>query len=270
MSNHLGQIYSTTKNAEKYIVLNSQNVELSGNVKLTNGNLDVSQNLIFNNFSVTDKINFRENSGSTSYNIINNSLTANNDASFNNVEINGTIKLPDSSNNGYGNTGELLTSRGANNTPHWVTPIKRLFQSYNFGTQTGPNGVIINTWNTSNPRHIDTENALNSSYGLVSNQYIISTAGYWRFACHVVFSNSPGNSASLNCYLRINNSLTNPVINKCQLTDATFNPDQQGVSVSAILNLSVGDSIDVYVSQYTAMPLANVTDAMFEGEYLGV
>ena len=122
MSNHLGQIYSTTKNAEKYIVLNSQNVELSGNVKLTNGNLDVSQNLIFNNFSVTDKINFRENSGSTSYNIINNNLTANNDASLNNVEINGTIKLPDSSNNGYGNIGELLTSGGTSNTPYWVAP----------------------------------------------------------------------------------------------------------------------------------------------------
>ena len=41
---------------------------------------------------------------------------------FSNVQINGTLKLPDSSNNGYGNTGELLTSRGANNTPHWVTP----------------------------------------------------------------------------------------------------------------------------------------------------
>ena len=47
MSNHLGQIYSTTKNAEKYIVLNSQNVELSGNVKLTNGNLEISNNLTF-------------------------------------------------------------------------------------------------------------------------------------------------------------------------------------------------------------------------------
>ena len=93
MSNHLGQIYSTTKNAEKYIVLNSQNVELSGNVKLTNGNLEVSQNLIFNNFSVTDKINFRENSGSTSYNIINNSLTSNNDASLNNVDICGNLNI---------------------------------------------------------------------------------------------------------------------------------------------------------------------------------
>jgi hypothetical protein len=122
MSNHLGQIYSTTKNAEKYIVLNSQNVELSGNVKLTNGNLNVSQNLIFNNFSVTDKINFRENSGSTSYNIINNSLTSNNDASLNNVEINGTIKLPDSSNNGYGVSGQILQSNGSGSAVSWTTP----------------------------------------------------------------------------------------------------------------------------------------------------
>ena len=44
------------------------------------------------------------------------------DALFNNVEINGTIKLPDSSNNGYGVSGEILTSRGSSNTPHWVTP----------------------------------------------------------------------------------------------------------------------------------------------------
>jgi len=190
---------------------------------------------------------------------------------FSNVQINGTIKLPDSSNNGYGNTGELLTSRGANNTPHWVTPIKRLFQAYTSGTQTDPNGAIINTWNTSNTRHIDTENALSSSYGLVSNQYIISTAGYWRIASHVVFSNSPGNSASLSSYLRINNShTTNPIYNQCQLTDATFNPDQQGVSVSAILNLSVGDSIDVYIVQFTAAPATDVTNAMFECEYLGV
>ena len=122
MSNHLGQIYSTTKNAEKYIVLNSQNVELSGNVKLTNGNLDVSQNLKFNNFSVTDKISFRENSGSTSYNIINNSLTSNNDASFNNVDISGKIKLVDSSNNGYGVSGQVLTSQGSTGFPIWSTP----------------------------------------------------------------------------------------------------------------------------------------------------
>ena len=37
MSNHLGQLYATTKNTEKYIVLNSQNVELSGNVNINGG-----------------------------------------------------------------------------------------------------------------------------------------------------------------------------------------------------------------------------------------
>ena len=55
----------------------------------------------------------------TSYNIINNSLTAHNDASLNNIEISGKIKLPDSSNNGYGISGESLISQGPNNPPIW-------------------------------------------------------------------------------------------------------------------------------------------------------
>ena len=149
-------------------------------------------------------------------------------------------------------------------------PAKRLFQAYTSGTQSTPNGTKITTWNTSNSRHIDTERALNSSHGLVSNQYIISTAGYWRIQSHVVFQNSPGNSAHLNSYLRVNNAyLTNPVFNMCQLTDATHDPDQQGVTVSVILNLSVGNSVDVFITQFTATPLANVTNAMFECEYLG-
>ena len=49
----------------------------------------------------------------------NNLLISNNDASFNNLEISGKIKLPDSSNNGYGVSGELLISRGATNAPIW-------------------------------------------------------------------------------------------------------------------------------------------------------
>jgi len=148
-------------------------------------------------------------------------------------------------------------------------PAKRLFQAYTSGTQSTPNGTKITTWNTSNSRHIDTEKALNNSHGLVSNQYIISTAGYWRIQSHVVFQNSPGNSAHLNSYLRVNNSISNPIFNMCQLTDATHNPDQQGVTVSAILNLSVGNSVDVFVNQFSAQPLANVTNAMLECEYLG-
>ena len=41
MSNHLGEIYAITKDSEKYIVLNSQVVELSGNVDIL-GDLNVN------------------------------------------------------------------------------------------------------------------------------------------------------------------------------------------------------------------------------------
>tara|TARA_R110000744_G_scaffold328691_1_gene434260 strand:- start:1020 stop:1619 length:600 start_codon:yes stop_codon:yes gene_type:complete len=159
---------------------------------------------------------------------------------------------------------EVVTYRSS------TVPALRLFQAYTSGTQTGPNDVIINIWNTSNALHIDTEKTLNSSHGLVSNQYIISTAGYWRVQSHVIFANSPGNSAYLTSYLRINNATNGgSIFNRCQLTDATHNPDQQGVTVSAILNLSVGNSVDVYVNQFTATGAANVTNAMFKCEYLG-
>ena len=182
------------------------------------------------------------------------------------LEIDGTLTADGST----GTAGQVLTSNGSSPAFWASAPAKRLFQAYTSGTQTAPNGAIINTWNTSNTRHIDTENALNSSHGLVSNQYIISTAGYWRIQSHVVFSNSPGDSAYLTSYLRINGAhLTNSVFNMCQLADSTHNPDQQGVSVSAILELAVGNSVDVFINQFTVQPLANVTNAMFECEYLG-
>ena len=50
---------------------------------------------------------------------LNNLLTSKNDASLNNVDISGTIRLPDSSNNGYGASGEVLTSQGNNKPPVW-------------------------------------------------------------------------------------------------------------------------------------------------------
>jgi len=65
---------------------------ISGNVKLTNGNFEVSNNLIFNTISVGDKISFKETNDTTAYNILNDNLKANNDASFNNVDISGILK----------------------------------------------------------------------------------------------------------------------------------------------------------------------------------
>ena len=59
MSNNLGQIYATSKHAEKYIILDSQNVEVSGNLIVNNNvgintstptqKLDINGNLKINN-----------------------------------------------------------------------------------------------------------------------------------------------------------------------------------------------------------------------------
>ncbi len=58
MSNQLGQIYGTVKNAETYIVLNSENVELSGNVYI-NGGLAID-----NSFGISGEVLISQ--GSTS------------------------------------------------------------------------------------------------------------------------------------------------------------------------------------------------------------
>jgi len=58
MSNQLGQIYGTVKNAETYIILNSENVELSGNVYI-NGGL-----VIDNSFGISGEVLISQ--GSTS------------------------------------------------------------------------------------------------------------------------------------------------------------------------------------------------------------
>ena len=76
MSNNLGQIFTTVKNAEKHMVLTSQNLELSGNVIFTNGNLEISNNLIFNSFCVDDRISFKNTTNSTSYKIMKEDDTA--------------------------------------------------------------------------------------------------------------------------------------------------------------------------------------------------
>jgi len=65
---------------------------------------------------------------------------------FSNVEISGKIKLPDSSNNGYGVSGEILTSRGSSNTPRWVTPTAE--ETYTGGTGINVSSNVISTDST--------------------------------------------------------------------------------------------------------------------------
>ena len=91
------------------------NLDISGNLKISNGIINFfasDEQLLGPDTGIAQKVQ----------DLSNNLLISNNDASFNNLDISGTIKLPDSSNNGYGVSGEILTSRGSSNTPYWVTP----------------------------------------------------------------------------------------------------------------------------------------------------
>ena len=98
MSNNLGQIYATSKQAEKYIILDSQNVEVSGNFYIngTNSRLPAElENSIRNYLPLT--YGTTDPNPNTLYDVIsevsNNLLISNNDASFGNVDISGNLAI---------------------------------------------------------------------------------------------------------------------------------------------------------------------------------
>lgn len=136
MSNNLGQIYATSKNTEKYIILDSQNVEVSGNFYIngTNSRLPAElENSIRNYLPLT--YGTTDPNPNTLYDVIsevsNNLLISNNDALFGNVDISGNLTLKgslgvlDTSTNdiSYGLAGSVLTSNGdGEEPPSWVRP----------------------------------------------------------------------------------------------------------------------------------------------------
>lgn len=98
MSNNLGQIYATSKQAEKYIILDSQNVEVSGNFLIngTNSRMPAElENSIRNYLPLT--YGTTDPNPNTLYDVIseisNNLLISNNDASFGNVDISGNLNI---------------------------------------------------------------------------------------------------------------------------------------------------------------------------------
>ena len=62
---------------------------------------------------------------------------------FSNVQINGTLNLPNSSNNGYGNTDDILISRGANNAPLWSSNYAKTDTTYTAGNNMVLNGTAF-------------------------------------------------------------------------------------------------------------------------------
>lgn len=277
MSNHLAQIYSTTKNAEKYIVLNSQNVELSGNVKLTNGNLEVSNNLIFNSFSVGDKISFRENSNSTSYNIINDNLKSNNDASFNNVELSGNLNINGglAIDNSFGSLGQILTSQGSSTQPLWTTP-------------TGGSQVAYFQANTFHQAASGIETQLTFGNEIVSNAFVtasasvgggtdftINTAGTYKFESSV-FVTATGSDLY---YLQLDLNHTpfgGTAVRRSEsifdFRNGSYQEEMKNVTLSLFYvqaNIGVGDIVDISIKPLYSTGILNISNPITRLDYQG-
>ena len=88
-------------------------LQVEGNTTL-NSILNVQGTASFyNDVDITRNLNVNNNLDVTG------TLNVKGDASFNNLDINGIIKLEDSSNSGYGVSGEVLKSQGINSPPIW-------------------------------------------------------------------------------------------------------------------------------------------------------
>ena len=136
MSNQLGSIYATTKSAKKYIMLDSENVEVSGNffINGTNSRMPAEiENSLRDYLPLTYGIS--DPNPTTLYDqfadLSENVLKQRKDASFNNVDISenlilkGSLGVLDSSTNdiSYGNVGAVLTSNGFGNPLSWKEPV---------------------------------------------------------------------------------------------------------------------------------------------------
>ena len=86
MSNNLGQIYATYKSSNKYIVLESDNIEVSGN-------LEVQGDASFNNVDISGNLEVQGDFLFNSNVDISGILEVQGDASFGNVNINGNLEV---------------------------------------------------------------------------------------------------------------------------------------------------------------------------------
>ena len=82
MSNSLGSIYGTTKNGDKHIKVNTDYFDVSATFLISKNGIQFNKNqseLLNNDNSLINKVN--------------NMLNTNNDASFNNVDVSGTLNV---------------------------------------------------------------------------------------------------------------------------------------------------------------------------------
>ena len=216
MSNQLGSIYATTKSAKKYIMLDSENVEVSGNffINGTNSRMPAEiENSLRDYLPLTYGIG--DPNPTTLYDqfadLSENVLKQRKDASFNNVDISGDLsisgelKIKDYTNNYIpGVSGEVLVSQGSNHTPIWkpssfahileIHPVEK-----NHGSFTNP-------YQFGTSSKIDTANGWNSS----THKYTIPTSGYWYI--HSIIGGFTNGAANFYHYIYHYNSSTQSTI----------------------------------------------------------
>jgi len=103
MSNELGEIYGTVKDGKGSIIINSNTIDICGNllmnglISLCSSNEEVAAadpSGILNRInSLTNNVNILDNSVNNLDNSVNSLLTSNNDASFGNVDVSGTLNV---------------------------------------------------------------------------------------------------------------------------------------------------------------------------------
>ena len=282
MSNYLGQLYATTKNAEKYIVLNSNNVELSGNVEITNGAInftghddlfipadsgivqkvqDLSNNLLiskidasFNNVDISGDLNVK---GDVSFNNVDISgdLNIKGDVSFNNLDINGTIRLPDSSNNGYGVSGEILISQGNNKPPIWKPLEAPSYISWKLASDITLNNNNLDSDGLHRVKNItmytlsQVQQVNNITYSTTTGEFTIITPGLYNYSfTAAVRPLSPSSGERyIAIYIYVNNTVLAITTGVAVYVESN-NWNRNNICLNNIAYLNAGDIIHFKVS----------------------
>lgn len=234
MSNSLGSIYATTKTnqpngLQKYIMLDSQNVEVSGNffINGTNSRMPAEiENSLKDYLPLTYGIT--DPNSSTLFekfeDLSLNLLTSNHDASFNNVDVSGNLSV----------NGNVTANNIGVNFAYYEINASQVDMRNNLQIIFG-NEVVSNAFITRNAAH---------------NEFTFNQAGMYKIESSAWFAGQSGTSlitfAELKSYHRVSGAATGN-LKSISLLDPRYNTGedflQMTTSICYILNAAIGDSI---------------------------
>ena len=230
MSNSLGSIYGTTKNGDKHIKVNTDYFDVSATFLISKNGIQFNKNqseLLNNDNSLINKVN--------------NMLNTNNDASFNNVDVSGTLNVQGekvmtvpsldicgndlSANTTYeittGPPGSInnisfVKKQPANSKVYFSvqTQPSSSSQYYNYQNEvqtavpSGRAGVADSVWNTSTIL----SSGGNDQASFPTNGFVVPRAGIYKIDCYQTVRGLTNNcaTAGLAAYLNPTASSTNP------------------------------------------------------------